>query len=263
MSVVRSIGRFYRTDLDGNLINECDLASVKSPFLSDVERLKALCLRVIDPIHFHSFYLRGSVPRGLASPEYSDIDSFVILNCDSSTCGYYQAIVRKACGSIGRKIDFLAFTLCDVSALPEWELAFVMKVHSLCVYGSDLIPSITDYPPSQKIVAGCANIAEEVERARNIMVKQPESAAWACRWIGRRLVRAGLAICIDRDKRYSPDLWPCYCVFRDWYSNRSKDMLHALELSVCEIPNVSLGLNLINEFGRWISDEARIRFALE
>jgi hypothetical protein len=122
--------------------------------------------------------------------------------------------------------------------------------------GSDLIPTIVNYSPGKKIIAGYADIAMDIDHARNVILLKPDNAKHVCRWIGRRIVRAGLAICIDRDHRYSPDLWLCYCVFRDWYPVRAQDMLTALEMAVCDNPDVQVGLHILDGLGRWISQEA-------
>lgn len=253
---IKNIGRFYKTDQFGNLINECDIENVKPPFLNEIHTLQDICQDVLHSAGFHSLYLRGSVPRGLAMPEYSDIDAFAILDNDHVICSDYQARVRLASLAIGRKVDFLAFTLTDLNSLAEWELAFVMKIHSLCIMGSDLIPTIGDYSPSKKIIAGYADIATDIDHARSVFLQKPDNAKHVCKWIGRRIVRAGLAICIDRDHRYSPDLWPCYCVFRDWYPDRAQDMLTALEMAVCDNPDVQVCLHILDGLGRWISQEA-------
>ncbi len=256
MIEIKNIGRFYKTDKFGNLINECAIENVKSPFLDEIHTLQDICQDVLPLAGFHSLYLRGSVPRGLAVPEYSDIDAFAIIDNNNAICSEYQAKVRLASLVIERKVDFLAFTLTDLNTLAEWELAFVMKINSLCIMGSDLIPTIVDYSPCKKIIAGYANMAMDIDHARSAILQKPDNAKHVCKWIGRRIVRAGLAICIDRDQRYSPDLWPCYCVFRDWYPDRAQDMLTALEMAVGDNPDVQIGLQLLDGLGRWISQEA-------
>lgn len=261
MSTVRAIGRFYQTDVSGNLINECAISNVHSEFIGDIDRLTTICKEVAPPAKLHSLYLRGSVPRGLASPEHSDIDSFAILEADRDICAEFQAKVRLGCLSIKRKVDFCAFTLENVKTLPEWELAFVIKVHGLCVYGRDLIPSLHDYRPSKTIVAGCANIADAVNHAKQSLLRMPDSASHVYKWIAKRYVRTGLALCIERDQRYSPDLWPCYCVFRDWYPDHSQDMLTALEVAVNDTLDPTAGGRLLDGFAQWIAQEARLRLS--
>lgn len=257
MVSIRNIGRFYKTDQAGNLINECAIENVKPPFLNEVYKLQDICQNLIHSADLHSLYLRGSVPRGLAAPEFSDIDAFAILNNDHAICSDYQAKVRLASFAIRRKVDFLAFTLADLSALAEWELAFVMKIHSLCLIGSDLIPTIVDYSPSKRIIAGYADIGMDIDHARSALLHKPNTSSHVCKWIGRRIVRAGLAICIERDHRYSPDLWPCYCVFRDWYPHLAQNMLTAFEMAVCDTIDTQVALHILNGFGRWISQEAQ------
>lgn len=261
MSIVRAIGRFYQTDFSGNLINECAIGNVHPEFNSDIEQLTAICKEIAPPVNLHSLYLRGSVPRGLASPEHSDIDSFAILEADRDKCAVFQAKVRLGCLSIKRKVDFCAFTLEDVETLPDWELAFVIKVHGLCIYGRDLIPLLHHYRPSKSIVAGYANIADAVSHARYSVLHMPESASHFYKWIAKRYIRTGLALCIERDQRYSPDLWPCYCVFRDWYPDHAQDMHTALELAVNDSLDLTAGWSLLDGFGQWIVQEACLRLS--
>jgi hypothetical protein len=261
VSIVRAIGRFYETDFAGSLINECAASNVHPEFCSDIDCLQSLCKEAAPPVNLHSLYLRGSVPRGLASTEHSDIDSFAILEADRDVCADYQSKVRLGCLSIKRKVDFCAFSLDEVDTLPDWELAFVIKIHSLCIFGRTLIPSLRDYKPSKSIVAGYVNIADVVRHARDAVLNKPESAAHVCKWIAKRYLRTGLALCIERDQRYSPDLWPCYCVFRDWYPEHSQDMLTALEVAVSDAPDLQAGVRLLDGFGQWISQEACLRLS--
>ncbi len=255
---IKPIGRFYQTDKAGNLVNECHVDNITTAFRHDVEYLQALCEGIIPRSCFHSLYLRGSVPRGLAS-DASDIDLFAILDCDREMCDMYQSKVRNSFLAIKRKIDFGVYTLAEVTSLPEWELAFVIKINSLCLSGRDLIPSLPHYQPTVKIVAGYANLSQDIRLARSIMCEDLESATRFCRWICKSIVRTGLAICIQYDSRYSPDLWFCYTVFCEWFPTHSTSMLIALELAVDDAPDIQRAVVLLDGFGSWIGNEAKLR----
>jgi len=261
VTTIQPIGRFYQTDQDRNLINECHVNNIPPFFRLDVDRVQKLCQQIIPENYFHSLYLRGSVPRGLASSNFSDIDVFAILDCDRDICFQYESQVRVGCLSIKRKVDFSVYTLAEVKLLPEWELAFVIKVNSLCLSGLNLIPLLPTYQPTKTVVAGYASVAERIERTKNAILQQPESAGQFCKWVAKYIVRTGLAICIERDSRYSPDLWPCYCVFSDWFPSHSHDMRSVLKLAIDDNPDVQVGLHLLDGFGQWIAHEASVRLS--
>lgn len=80
-SVIKPIGDFLIVDGEGYLINPCRSELIVSPWAEVVEDVKKAYLHYL-PEKIHSLYVRGSVAKGKAIEEVSDIDMIVVVRGD-------------------------------------------------------------------------------------------------------------------------------------------------------------------------------------
>ena len=254
---IEQYGRFYKTDSMGYLINESTTSNISPYFQPSIDLVKRVLVETDVNDVTHSLYLRGSVPRGLAIPDISDVDMFALTNCDDIASQALEDQVRQKLFQSQTKIDFRVYTLNEALNMPDWYIRFVVKVLSTCVLGIDLGSSIRSFKPNSQILAGYALLEDSLVTCELKLAEPYVNTQHLCSWIAKQIVRAGLAISIDREGRFTPDLYLCYTVFKKWYPNRSEDMLEALDLAINPTSNKMVVKNLIGGLGHWLARECK------
>jgi len=75
---VKPIGSFLQTDTDGFIVNTTSPEKIQSAWLPAVEMVSDAYRKHFGE-NLHSVYIRGSVAKGEAIDNISDIDSFAIV----------------------------------------------------------------------------------------------------------------------------------------------------------------------------------------
>ncbi|MBF2056077.1 MAG: nucleotidyltransferase domain-containing protein [Cyanobacterium sp. T60_A2020_053] len=75
---IKAYGRFFRKNNQGEFLNDCDFHNLSSPWYELVKAWQKGCLNLFGS-NLISLYLRGSIPRGLAIENCSDLDSIVVV----------------------------------------------------------------------------------------------------------------------------------------------------------------------------------------
>ena len=78
MNEVTKNGTFLDVDEHGNLISDAAFDKIVSPWREAVDYARQLEIQRLGD-RLHSLYLRGSVPRGAALLDRSDLDLFAVL----------------------------------------------------------------------------------------------------------------------------------------------------------------------------------------
>lgn len=142
-------------DEQGYIINPCSLEKIQPPFQSLVEQACDGLLKLFQD-KIHSIYLYGSIARGDAVEEKSDLDISVVfiekLACDP------QPRFRILEGELLQhfpqivKVDFDPGTLAEVLAKDsQYTWQFWLRHCCCCVWGTNLSMSIPSYRPSSRI----------------------------------------------------------------------------------------------------------------
>ncbi len=264
MSPVLNIGRFLKTDTDGFLVNECSVEKIGAPWKEAVEEVKQAYLDHL-PGKITSLYLRGSIPRGEPIKGKSDLDAFAVTQerIHSAELGW----IPQFKGHLQKKYPFVSevelqfFPYPPLMRSPSFlGLRFTIKILSVCLWGEDLSGQFPQYKPSRRIAFSFhSNLKEEVEQASTGLVRLQdlERVFQVCTWIMKRIVRTGFAILMEKEKRYTRDLYPCYETFAKHYPEKEPEMRKALEWAVDPIADRAVLLDFLESFGKWIVNEAQ------
>ena len=84
MNQIKKIGGFYDLDEDGFIVNPCEVEKIKEPWSSAISNLLESVVN-LDKNNIFGVYLRGSIPRGLAIEDVSDVDIIIIMKKKSES----------------------------------------------------------------------------------------------------------------------------------------------------------------------------------
>jgi hypothetical protein len=232
------IGRAQPVDAAGCIVNTCAAQAVTGPWRAAVDTLIAGCKEEFGTT-LHSVHLRGSVPRGLAVDGLSDLDAIAVIEGTTTGTAAWRAAleqrVREAhpgcCG-----IDLRLWPLQHLAALPAGHPArFVLKTQGLCVWGPDLAQAWPPVPLSQARIALGA-LPQALARMRGALA-QAQGADSAlmrqrCRWLAKKIVRAGFELVAQNEQAYTRDLVPCWEAYARHHTEHAAAMRGVLALAV-------------------------------
>jgi hypothetical protein len=263
MTRIKNIGRFCASDKNGYILNDSSLKKVKPEFLMVIEEVVENYQTHLG-LDLHSIYIRGSVPRGLGMKGVSDLDTIAITN--KKTNNIDLKWVDKAEQELNNKfsavngVEFSFYHIEDILGTTTFSIIpFMIKTHSVCVYGEDLTLQIPDFR-ADKTVGNehLINLKYQIEQAKNALVDNDdnEDIIDCCVWIMKILVRAGLALVIVEENLYTRDLYPAYKLFAKHFPEKEPEMKQALQYAIEPPKNPEDILVILNKFGNWMIYEA-------
>ena len=237
-AVIRPIGASQPVDAGGFIVNTCAADLIGEPWSRLVSHLLVQCLEELGP-SLHSLQLRGSVPRGIAVEGISDLDVFCITNGrHPQASAWIDRMARRmeVLYPFCRGLDLRVWPLCDLVGLPSGHPArFLLKTQGLCIWGPDLT---TEWPPVPLEHAHIALSAlpSALERMRMAIARrspfdEPLMLA-RCRWLAKKVVRAGFELVAPLERAYTRDLYPCWQGFARHRQALAPSMEEVLLLAV-------------------------------
>ena len=267
MTQIAPWGKLFATDTAGFIINDCHANKISPPWITLVEELRQTCQNVwLDRLH--GLYLRGSVPRGLAIPHLSDLDSFAILfgNITPQDIDQSQRIAQQlnARYLFCKKVELILLNEAIIQA-PQSVWPGIIQTRSLKIAGDHTSLKYPKFKPGYSLI----NYATSWERDRiktldtltNISPNHWRFSAQVqqkCAWIMRRLVRTGFELVMERDRSYTPDLYYCYERFSVYFPEQQASMKKALELAIAPSSNRPGLILFLRSFGAWVTTQVQV-----
>jgi hypothetical protein len=258
MSPILLIGDFLPVDAAGYLINPCRYELIVPPWSDVVAAIKAAYIEHLAE-KVHSLYLRGSVAKGTAMAEVSDIDTFAVIfgerhEIDRSwIAAFRQRMAIQYPFQTGIEIGFVPYrAVCDADGAGGSR--FMIKTQSICLWGEDLAPFISQYKPGRALVGHAFGLKEDIRQVIERLPSMEDGATvkgW-CQWIMKRLVRTGFELIMEQERAYTRDLYPCYVAFSRHFPAQEHQMKHALEQAIKPSDNKEELARFLDVFGAWI-----------
>ena len=257
-------GRLWKHDSEGFILNDADATHLQPPFSIPIDKARSEYIRILGN-SLHSIYVTGSVSRGLAVQGKSDLDLFAVLRPGSENSD--DTSIVDASRGVHRRFPWLSDVQMEVW---RWDYAFapqspfsigsfIIKTHSICIYGDDLAPRIPRFKPSAHVAADdIAQIKPDIEEAISEINKDPgaENVSYCCKRIMKNIVRTGFALVMLEEKSHTRDLDLCCEIFSKYFPEKKLNMERAVELSLHSLTSRDELLAFINSFGNWIMAQA-------
>ncbi|MFS0780697.1 nucleotidyltransferase [Bacillus sp. 1P06AnD] len=263
MAIIKNIGSICPTDGTGTILNDSSLSKVPHCFMQAIEQLKAAYLEHMAET-IHSIYIRGSIPRGFGIEGVSDLDSICVINkpyTEVNTAWRQETeekLVHNNPCITGIEIQFVQVDLLKKQSHFHI-LPFMIKTHSICVYGDNLIPELPQYECDSPVANfHLMSIGTNIQQAKDDVQgnNDDDDKKECCQWIAKQLVRAGMALTIPIEHAYTRDLFPAYTLFCKLYPDKSEEMMAVLKLAIDPVSDERQLIDLLNSIGNWLIEEA-------
>ncbi|KSU64499.1 nucleotidyltransferase [[Bacillus] enclensis] len=263
MTTIKEIGRFCPTDHNGNILNDASLQNINPGFMKVIEEtIQHYKTHLKEDLH--SIYIRGSIPRGLGIEGVSDLDTITLTkrNIHDLDLGWVEKSEHYL-NEEYRCVDGVEFSFYSVEEVLNTNhfsiIPFMIKTHSVCVYGEDVRVHLPEFKADITLGnAHLVNLKRQIDQAKEDLVgnDDEEDIVDCCRWIMKIIVRAGLALVIDKESKYTRDLYPAYTLFAKHYPGKETEMKQALHYAVNPVESRDEILAFLEGMGSWMINEA-------
>lgn len=259
MVKIKEFGSFLEIDNKRYLINPTSKKKLVSPWKDAVVKIKREYIKNLGKKNIHSIYVRGSVAKGEAIKGISDIDTFCLINCSkdkldlSWTKNSEEKILKEIPEATG-----IEFSFKELKSLKKvsWK-KFTIKVESLCIYGSDISKEIKSFKINKSLAKKLSeDLPVLINKTKKKVSKAKNKRIWST-WISKRILRQGLILTLEKEKKYSRDLYKCYEIFSKVYPKKEAEMKKTLELALNPTNNFEELINHLDTFGNWMIKETK------
>ena len=259
MIKIKRHGSFLEVDNDGFVAPVASSSLIQDDWKPIVDDVVSFYKRTFAE-NLHSVYIRGSVPKGEAIPNISDLDSFCITkNPNPVFVGKDEILAEfKAKYPFCEHTELVALGLDEINEdIPPrkrgiWEE--LIKTQSVCVYGEDLAQSIQPFT-LKEMIGNAYFLKDTLKKLPGYFEEDkdsPEEIANSCVWICRRIIRSGFDLVMEEEQKFTRDLYLCWESFSKHYPEQKTAMFDILNLCLNPVTDINQINTALNQITPWL-----------
>ncbi|HRH30545.1 MAG TPA: nucleotidyltransferase domain-containing protein [Candidatus Paceibacterota bacterium] len=251
---IKPIGSYFELDAEGHVVNPTSLEKIQEEWKPLIEDIVAVYKKAYGE-HLRQVYIRGSVAKGEAVKGVSDIDTFAYVD---KTPEYLKEnnTNREMRKHLEEKYDFVEEI--EMGAFPLSDIAddYIILNQSVCVYGEPIeIPKLKPGKEMSIHAAGFHNRFSWFEKFLSKEDESDEEIKKGCVWLMKGLLRVGFELTMEREQKYTRDLYRCYETFAKYYPEKELEMREALNLALNPTSDKKEIKMVMDHLGQWLLSE--------
>ncbi len=261
-------GSYLATDSDGFVVSQSHKSLIQEKWKPVINATIDFYKAKLDE-ELHSVYIRGSVSKGMAVDDLSDLDSFCVLRegvsspDDLKTKDFQKVIKEKYHFCDFVEISFIEYQKV-FEAPKERERSIIeelIKTQAVCVYGDDLASKIKPFRISE-MIGHSLFVEKELEKLPEYFEEARDSESEIkdlCSWIMKRIIRSGFDLVLEREQKFTRDLYLCFESFSKYYPDKSNEMKEVLNLCLNPISDVKKINQTLSRIGPFLLSQIESR----
>jgi len=227
---IKPIGKFFLQAENGAIINDTSFEKITSKWLPLIEKIKNSYLENLGA-QVHSIYIRGSIPRGMQVDGFSDMDVFALLYDFEGRWEVakwqpkLEALLQKEYPFV-RDVEIMLSSYSDDFYKKNKRLAMIIKTQSLCLYGKDFNTILPPFFPNQEMILNLTVLKEDLD----VFLQKEKITERDCQEITKIIIRSGFEMVMEKEGKFTTDLYLCYQVFSKYFPKEEKEMREMLHL---------------------------------
>ncbi len=255
---IQPIGIYFPQDQEGHVLNPTRMELIPAhwrPLLEEVQEQYRIRLGE----SLHSIWLRGSVARGTAVDGVSDLDSFALVLDKPEICWQSADWEAEVARALRQKYSFVGQIEFQLNSYVEYfahafpRISMIVKTQSLHLWGADIRSKLPDYHPGRDMCLYYRWIAGDVAD----YLQKPAISIDEWRSLLKTFIRAGFELVMEREQRFTLDLFCCVEAFSRHYAEKSGEMQLALQYFVEPPPSLRQKRRFVEKLGRWLEKEVK------
>ena len=225
---IQPIGEYFQNDIDGFVINPASWNKIPVKWHPVIDRIKESYLEHLGN-KIHSIYLRGSLVRGFAVEGFSDLDSFAIVKENGLrwkdawwTTEINTSLTKKY--PFVKEVELMLSAVDDNNILENSNISMIIKTQSICIFGEGLGPNISKYKPGNSMMLNYRWIEDDFEDLIGMATITDDAMSNFL----KKLIRTGFELVMEKEGKYTPDLYLCCKSFGKHFPEWKLGMENAL-----------------------------------
>ncbi len=228
----KDIGIIYDFE-DGYLLEHKQVGKVQPEFLPCVEIIKQKIEEA--NLNVSSVYITGAVAKGTAFKNVSDLDlAFIYEDQD-----FDKQLLYRLWSELMEIVPRFGLTHLDCKYLMKEEvmasdpLKFILKYQGFCVYGDPFTKRMEKSKLSSVYMFKYMIFDQfkDLKANRNQFFSDPVLIKH-CRSIMKVILRTSIELVMEKEEKYTDDLYPCYQFFSKHYPKEQAKMKEVLDLAL-------------------------------
>ena len=249
---IKPIGSFFKMTEEGHVVNPTSMRLIPLKWQLLINQVK---VKIIEKFgtELHSIYLRGSVARGEGIDGFADLDIFVLLNSPDLRWKvadwlpeYHQ--YWKQDFPFVKEVEVMCSSFSENMYLSNHRLAMLIKTQSLLLFGPDISTSIPSFMPSKEMMLNFRWLEKDLQA----FFAKAKPQANDVQEIAKVMIRSGFELVMEREGKYTTDLFLCYQTFSTYYPERSVEMKSILYFYLNPEEGLELMCSLLRNIGEWL-----------
>lgn len=255
------LGGFFPMTESGYVINPTSLGLISSDWKPLLNVLKEYCLQQFGN-SFRSMWVRGSLARGLFQDGLSDIDVLALVHTTpavrwkdcrpaSTVLREWRALFPKGYTACPIEVMFSSFDETLQVEMPR--INMLIKTQSVCWWGEDISPYLAPIKPGYAMCIHYRWLAADWKSLQQM--DEPDTLAF--RTYIKTLIRTAFELVMERQGKFTPDLFWAVESFAQYYPQKSVQMKKILNLYVQPLDKKQQLTTLLEEITPWILSESK------
>ena len=251
----KEIGAYFKKDEEGFLINPASPEKIGSDWKPVVDDIVS-AYRSHYGDRLHSVYVRGSVAKGDAVLNISDVDTFAYVDLpkDQINTEWSECFEKE----LEKKYPFAQGFEISVDPVEKASKDRILLLQSACVFGTDLSKKMSKVRVGKETLGHVYGFKKDIawfdEWASKPQGK--EEIMNSRTWFMKRFLRTGLELTMERAGLYTRDLYPSYKAFAEYYPEKDSEMKEILYLALNPTDNVEVMRKVRQNSGVWLEQQA-------
>lgn len=252
---IEPTGSYFDIDSNGYLINPTSLEKVQPEWKPVVDEIINVYKKQFGE-KLASVYIRGSVAKGQAVKNVSDIDTFSYLNLPNDYEPGDSKWAKIAEFELVNKYPFVRGIEFYESPIGTAVDDTVMLNQSVCVFGSPVdVPKIKIVDCIRHLNKLDIRMSTFDRKMSQISDDDFEEIKNACVWFTKEALRTGFELTIPKTGRYTRDLYLCYKDVSEYYPEQEPLMYEVLDLALNPTTKKDKIVEIKNKFLEFIKKE--------
>ncbi|MDR3519607.1 MAG: hypothetical protein P4L63_01825 [Candidatus Pacebacteria bacterium] len=258
---IQKIGGYLEVDKDGFIVKKVSEDRFQKKWKPVIEETKNVYIKYFGDI-LNSVYIRGSVAEGLAIDEISDLDTIAIVNLPKEQINtewrneFNKKIITEY--PFVRRVEIFVVTP-ERAVNKEKGTHIILKTQAVCIYGKDIFDNIPKLKPGKECAFIYKDIKNDIEKNihsfKNEQHQDIKEYKDKCSFIMKRIIRTGFELVMEREQKYTRDLYTCYESFSKYYPEKKNEMYKTLEMAINPTDDSRIIIKLLNDWLIFLSKE--------
>ena len=222
-------GSYFEIDENGFVVNPASVEKIQSEWKPVIDDVVGVYKKIYGE-NLKNVYIRGSVAKGEAVKEISDIDTFAYANLPKEDIE--KVSTKELRDELEAKHEFADGIEMGTYPLSKILDDKIMLNQSVCVYGEAIdVPKMkvgkemaTHSPTFYNRFKWFGKFLETEE--------SEEENKKGCVWLMKGLLRVGFELTMERSGKYTRDLYRCYETFVEYYPEKEVEMRKVLDFAL-------------------------------